>query len=345
MKKTLPSPYLSVLCREIALMLHAGIGLSDGIALLAEDEADPAAKSALSAVAEALEAQSRARDAFEKAGAFPKYMTDMIGIGEATGSLESVFDGLSDFYERREQISVSIRNAVFYPLVLFFMMLFVLTLILTKVMPIFSDVYTQLGGTMSGFASALTDFGRSISGGWLWIAGVIAALALAAFILSKNKRVKRYFSGKLENLAFSAGLAKAAARARFASVMAMGLAAGLDFDRSLELSESVVTDKKMLSKISACREKIHAGESTGKVLAEAGIFTNVQAQMLTIGLRTGSAEAVMHELAARTGNELADLTDIKLSKIEPTLVIIMSLLVGAILLTVMLPLMSIMATL
>ena len=79
-------------------------------------------------------------------------MTDMIGIGEATGSLESVFDGLSDFYERREQISVSIRNAVFYPLVLFFMMLFVLTLILTKVMPIFSDVYTQLGGTMSGFA-------------------------------------------------------------------------------------------------------------------------------------------------------------------------------------------------
>jgi type IV pilus assembly protein PilC len=204
------------------------------------------------------------------------------------------------------------------------MILFVLALLLTKVMPIFSNVYSQLGGTMSGFAAALTDFGRSISGAWLWILVVIAALALAAVILSKIQRVRGYFAGFFENLAFSAGLSKAAARARFSSVMAMGLAAGLDFDRSLELSETVVSDEKTFAKITSCREKIRNGEGTAKALAEAGIFTNVQAQMLAVGLRTGSTDSVMRELASKTSAELAELTDIRLSKIEPTLVIIMS---------------------
>jgi len=325
-------------------MLHAGIGIADGVGLLAEDESDPAAKKALLSVAAALAAQNRAKDAFAAAGAYPKYMIDMIGVGEKTGSLESVFSGLADFYERREQISVSMRNAVFYPSILFFMILFVAVILLTKVMPIFNDVYTQLGGTMSGFALALTNFGESISGAWLWILGVLAAIALAVLILLRVPSVRQRFGESFENLAFSSGLNRAVSRARFASVMAMGLAAGLDFDSSLELSESVTTDKKMLSKISDCREKIQNGEATGRAVSDAGILTNVQSQMLTIGLRTGSADSVMRELAGRTSSELAELTDIKLSKIEPTLVIIMSALVGAILIAVMLPLMSIMST-
>ena len=75
---------------------------------------------------------------------FPKYMVDLVEIGEKTGNLERVFSSLSEYFKRQEWISKSLRNAVVYPAVLLFMMIFVIVILITKVLPIFSDVYIQL---------------------------------------------------------------------------------------------------------------------------------------------------------------------------------------------------------
>lgn len=343
MSKQLSADYLSSLCAELSLTLRAGIPLADGLTALTEDERDEGARAALTAVSGGLSNGSQASEAFSSVSVFPKYLTDMVAVGERTGCLEQVFSGLSAYYERRSEVAKTVRNAVFYPSILLFMMLFVVVILLTKVLPIFNDVYIQLGGSMSGFASALMRFGKSISSAWLWILGALCLLALAALVLSRIPSVRARCSAAVERAALGGRLAPLSAQTRFASVTAMSLASGLDFDGALELSQKTVAGLPLAGALGACRERISAGEPASAVLSEGGLLPARYAAMLSVGLRTGTADAVMADIARRSENDLADAVDRKLSRIEPAIVILLSLCVGAVLLSVMLPLMTIMS--
>lgn len=138
---------------------------------------------------------------------------------------------------------------------------------------------------------------------------------------------------------------KSLAAARFASAMAMCMSSGLDTDKSLELASSLCADTYAGGKIAQSREAIQHGESFPDAIAVTGIFSDIYNRMLSIGFKTGAADTAMREIARRYEDLAAERTESAAGKLEPALVIFMALLVGFILLSVMLPLMSIMSTL
>jgi type IV pilus assembly protein PilC len=344
-KKVLSASYLSSVCMELSLVLKAGIQLGDGVAMLAEDEPDKYVKSVLTSVKNGIERGDNAYKSFASTRAFPKYMTDMIEIGEKTGRLEKVFKSLSGYYDRQEQIAVSIKNAVEYPAVLLFMMLFVIVILITKVLPIFNDVYIQLGGKMSGTASAIMRLGSGLKSSWVLIVGILAGLVVALFIATRIPAVSSAVKAFFGNHLYGRGLGRAIGKARLASALAMTMSAGLETGESLKMAEKIVTNRALLQKIAKCRDEIKKGITPGTAIADAGIFSALHTQMLAIGFRTGSSDTVMDEIARRCEEDVAERTERALSRIEPTLVIIMSLVVGIILISVMLPLMTIMSAL
>ncbi len=343
MKRTLSASYLSMLCMELSLVLKAGITLADGFSMLSADEQDKTHKTALAKVRQSMDDGKPAHEAMIAAQSFPKYMTDMVRIGEKTGHLEGVFKGLSEYYDRTDQIAKSVRGAISYPAVLLFLMGFVIIILITQVLPIFNDVYVQLGGKMSGSAAALMNFGQHLSNHWIAIVIVFLALSLGIYVAVKIPPIRKNLKLWMGSLAFSAPLSRAVSRARFASAMAMTMAAGLEIDESIAMAQSVVTRKEPLRQIEKSRELISKGTPFGEAIRSSGIFSALHSQMLIIGLRAGSSDQVMAEIARRCEQEVSDKTQSLLSRIEPTLVIIMSLVVGLILVSVMLPLMTIMA--
>ena len=132
---------------------------------------------------------------------------------------------------------------------------------------------------------------------------------------------------------------------RFASGMSLTLSSGLSPEESLHLASGLIDQESFKEKIDLCRSSLESGGELHKALADAGIFTGIYARMASIGDRTGVLDEVMQNIADQYQEEIDQKFAGLMAALEPTLVIILSLVVGIILLSVMLPLMGIMSNL
>ena len=154
---------ITYFCGQMAMILKAGISSMEGVSMLAEDADSEEGRTILKGICSVLEEGGSLHLALERAQVFPKYLLDMTEIGEQSGRLDEVMEALAAYYEREEAISKSIKNAVTYPLIMIGMMVAVILVLIIKVMPIFEQVYIQLGSEMSGFGGSMLALGGVLS--------------------------------------------------------------------------------------------------------------------------------------------------------------------------------------
>lgn len=334
---------VAAFCAQVSLILRAGIPLSEGLAILGEDTDDPAGRAILEDIAWRVDQGQPFFAALAAGGRFPKYVVDMVEIGEAAGRLDQVLDSLADYYDRQEGISQSIKSAVTYPLVMILMMLLTIFVLVVKVLPIFAQVFRQLGSEMTAFSQRLLSLG-SLLGVLALVVLVVLALGAAVLLLLRVSRGgRRVLAGFFDRFFLTRGVSSRIASGRFASAMALTLASGLDMDRSLEMADKLVDNPRVSRKIARCQDLLLEGASLSDALTGADIFSGINARMVTMGIRSGAADQVMRRIADRYEEEVNQRIAGILSVLEPTLVAVLSVVVGVILLSVMLPLMGIMS--
>ncbi|MCL1830406.1 MAG: type II secretion system F family protein [Oscillospiraceae bacterium] len=338
--KNLSYGYISSLCIELHLIVKAGISLEDGLEMLADGDTTKDTKSVLNSVTEYMSEGDEIYEALRKTERFPDYMCQMIEIGTKTGYQEEVFKALSEYYESQDQINRSIRNAIAYPSILVVMLLLVVSILITQVLPIFGEVYSQLGRDMPTFAVAIMNFGQWLAAYWYIAIAILAVIVGFALVLVKMPNLRRtlFSSGKNQD-----SLSAKIAGARFAFALSMTMQSGLDTSESLVMAERLSDNPHMSKRIQKCRELIESGISFAAAVEQSDAFPPIYSRMLGVGVRTGTTDSVMSEIARRSEDAAnADLDRI-IGRIEPTLVVIMSIIIGAILLAVMLPLTGIMS--
>jgi len=335
---------ISAFCAQITMILHSGISIGEGIGIMVEDMKNPQGKEILQVVHKHVDAGYPLFKALAACEKFPKYVVDMTEVGEATGKLENVMGSLVAYYEREESIAKSIRSAVTYPLIMIVMMLLVITVLVVKVMPIFNAVFLGLGAQMSGFSQSVLLLGELVGEYSFAIIGVIAAVILIFVFMRATSGGRTALENAKASFFLTRGLSANIASGRFASAMALMLASGLDTDQSLEMVYRLVDNPPVRKKIARCQELLAEGVPFSDALVKAGIFSGVYARMVTVAFKTGSLDSVMAKLAARYEDEVDTKISSIISIVEPTLVAILSIIVGMILLSVMLPLMGIMSS-
>jgi type IV pilus assembly protein PilC len=266
-------------------------------------------------------------------------MTDMLEVGGRAGRLDTVMQALSGYYERQERLMTGLRAAVIYPAVLLLMLLFVFFVLITRVLPVFSEVLSQLGGSLSGLALLSLRFGVWLTGHWAPVAAVLIVLAAAAVLLWKSGRTRAF----LESCGLFRRLSASVAAARFAEAMSLTMKSGLDADESMEMARRLAGNTAMRKKLTAGSKRLAAGESFAEVLLEENVFPALYCRMLAVGFKTGAADTAMAEIARRASEKVQSDVERMAGRVEPGLVILMSLLVGLILLSVMLPLLGVMS--
>ncbi len=343
-KKALPNEYLSGFCMELALLLKAGITAADGIAVLEEDFDDKGGVLALAH--DAMESGSTLHDALSCTGRVPKYLLDMVLLAERSGRLEDTLFSLSDYYSRRAEMSSAVRSAVVYPLVLLIMLVAVVGVLITQVLPIFAEVFAQMGTEMSPMAAALMDFGEELSSASAAVVWVLVGLCAAGLIIYLVPVLKSGVSAFFRRYFGSVGVLRETVCASFASAMATAISSGLSADEAVELASRTISGVKRTDKgLEKCRELMAQGQSLEKSLAQSGVFSARDSRLFALGVRTGMADSVMGEIARRSEASAVEDIDAAISKIEPAMVIIIAVIIGAVLLSVMLPLMGIMSAL
>ena len=150
-------------CSEMAMILKSGISSLEGVDLLREDAQTKAEKELLDEIYQSVMDTGRLDQALEETKVFPEYLIRMTQIGEETGALDEVMESLAEHYEREEAIRRSVRSAISYPLLMIGMMLVIIIILMTKVMPVFDQVFRQLGQEMTGFSRGILLAGNALS--------------------------------------------------------------------------------------------------------------------------------------------------------------------------------------
>lgn len=336
---------ISSFCSQMAMILKSGISTMEGISLMLDEASDPEEEKLLKLMDETLQSTGSFYEALSATEAFPGYMLHMVQIGEYTGKLDEVMGALSSHYEREASIAQSIKNAVTYPLIMVFMMLLVILVLVTRVMPIFNQVFRQLGSEMTGFSRAILNFGVAINRYSIVLVVLIGVLALLILYFAKTKSGRAAFASFTSHFTWTKSFSEKLAACRFASGMALTLKSGMSPEESLDLVSKLITNDSFAGRIHTCKEALDEGGELAKSLLGAGVFSGVYARMTSIGSKTGALDEVMQEIADRYQEEIDQKFTNMIATLEPTLVIILSLVVGMILLSVMLPLMGIMSSL
>lgn len=331
---------LSMICEQLAMILRAGLPMHDGVEALCENEHGTRYESHFATLNTTVLETGSLYEGLKAAAIFPDYMMEMARIGERTGELDNVMAELSLYYEREARNRHAIHNAVVYPLLLIGMMAILIAVLLLQVFPIFEDVFRGLGvKTASSLWMAL---GISVSRGALIVAGALIVLVLAALALLKSDttgKVRRVLFHVLRPLA---RLERELFAGRFAATVAMMLRSGYPLDESLTLIESLFDDPTVRVKVKQCRTMMDEGAAFPDAVEKIGLFDKLHCRMLSVGFRSGQTDRVLGKLAQVYQEQSEDQISHLVSVIEPSLVALMSVIIGAILLSVMLPLLSIM---
>lgn len=345
MKKTLlTNSELANFTSQMALILQAGISPYEGISIMVEDSDNDKTKQFLSSIEELLNQGETLYTSLQQTNAFPAYALHMIQIGELSGRLEEVMRSLSIHYQRQYENNESIKSAVSYPLIMIVMMFVVILVLITKVLPIFNQVFEQLGTSISGFSKAVLDIGKSFSTYSYIYIGILLILLLCFVYFTKSEQGKMKFYDFLTKLRFTKNLTWKLALSKFTSEMSIALSSGLDVSQSMEMAKELIDHKQLKAKITEA-EKMLEDHDLATSLIQTNIVSGMYARLLKIGNKTGHTDQIMKEIADRYDQETNEGITRFISIIEPTLVAVLSILVGIILLSVMLPLIGIMATL
>ena len=342
-KKNLGALELSQFCGQLGIFLHSGMSLSEGLEIMAEDADGRRLQKVIRELSVSINDRKTLSEGMELCGAFPEYLIKMIVVGEVSGNLEKVMHSLARFYEKRQRLNEQITHAVVYPLVLILMMGAVVFFLITQILPILDDMLTSLGGEMPAIAMALMSGGKFLAGNYIAILSVFIVLFILYFVCSKTVSGRLAIDKFKAEFPLTRGLYRKITAERFASAMTFLTSGDIDMDLPLKMAGDTLSNTYMSNKIEECRKNSSYGEPLHEMLDRSGMFPVRFSKMLSIGFKSGDSDAVIQQLADTYEHEvdksLAGITD----SIEPVFVIFLSLIVGTILISTILPLARIMS--
>ena len=343
--KNLSSSELSFFCMQIGMILKSGMLIKDGVDWMYDDIEEGNVKNALYYLKNRLSEKIPLHDAMKTSGYFPSYIVNMSQIGSVTGKLEDVMSSLSLYYDREKFLKEKFKNSIFYPSMLFVAMSFVIILLVTKIFPIFEGMLEELGASPND-SSFLISFSNGILVGRIAMVLVIIIMATISlsYIFNKTEKGKKTFNTLLSNFSLTKKIMKKITAYRFSSAMSLLLNSGMNVGSSIDMLLDIVEEPLLKEKIQLCRDTMKLGESFLDSVNKLSLFNSMHMQMLNMGQKIGEMDVVMNKLTDIYENEAEQAINNTVSFIEPLLVGILSVLIGVILISVLLPLMNIMSS-
>ena len=341
----LPASEVAAFCEGLAGMLAAGIQLDEGLALLGESAGGTPLAAACAQLYGSVAAGGALSAAMSDAGCFPTHAVAMVGMGERAGRTERVLRSLAAYYGEEARVMSKVRTAVGYPAALLCVMSVILAFTVAVILPTFVSAYEGMAGTLTAGSSFAV--GASIVVGWVALAVCLvgAASALAGVIASGTVRGQGALVRVMERARVTRRAMDQLALSRFLGALATCLAAGSNADAAMEEALAGVDNRALRERLEpALRAMTNAEQGLGlaQAIASSGALEPVHARMLALGMRTGSADAVLAQLSESFFDDAVARVDGVIDAVEPALAAFLTVAVGATLVSVMLPLIGMM---
>jgi type IV pilus assembly protein PilC len=332
--------------RQFATMVNSGLSLIRALAVLVDQTESASLATVIRQVRSDVEKGTSLSQAMEKhPKVFGELYVAMIKAGEVGGVLDETLERLADMLEANLNLRSKIKSAMAYPIVVGVLILFVTTAMIVFVVPIFADLYEEMGGGASLPAPTLVLVGLSNIMTNYWWALILGTVGSAVgFQKWKNTESGRYIwdSAKLKIPVFGK-LAHKTALSRFARTFAVLSRTGVPILQAIDIVSATSGNRKMSKALEDVKASVRDGESLAEPLSRHAIFPPMVVQMMTVGEETGALDAMLGKVSDFYNREVDDMVNALTSLIEPLLIVVMGITVGGILIALYLPIFNLAA--
>ena len=337
----------SIFCRQFATMVNAGVHLVRCLDVLEEQCTNPALKMTIHAVRVDVETGatlSRAMANFPKV--FDNLFIGLVKAGEIGGALDDTLERLSVFLEKDMELRRKVKAALTYPTIVMFAAVVIVGFLVYFILPQFGAMFKDMGikemPPTTQFLMDVSDFVRFHT---IMTVLIIVGGKVSFTLFYKTKFGRRLLDKvKLKMPVFGVINHKVAV-ARFARTLSTLMSSGVPILQAFDTVAGAIDNVILSSAIIKCRDAIREGETIARPLARSKLFPPMVIHMVSIGEESGALDAMLAKIADFYEQEVDALLASLAAAIEPLMIIILGFIVGFIVISMFMPLLSIIGSL
>ncbi len=334
---------IALLTGELATLLESGLPLDKSLLVLMDLTEDNERLSKLIArVLDKVKGGASLADALEQqAGIFSKFYLNMIRAGEAGGSLDDVLKRMSDYLERSQELKDTVSTALIYPAILLVMSLASLFVMLTFVVPQFTEMFESAGKALPVSTQIVVGLANWLqSYWWALLAGIISISSYMKFQLADPIR-KKVWDGRFLKLPLAGTIITNKETANISRTLGTLLGNGVSILSALVIVRETVDNLVLAAAIADAEEQLKQGKHLSDALLEKRLFPKMAMQMIKMGEETGRLEEMLLRVATIYDKQLRVAIQRLLAFLEPALIITLGLMIAGIIVSILLAILSV----
>lgn len=325
--------------RQLATMLAAGVPVVQAFAIIGQGHENERMRNLAFAIRSDIEAGTSLSQALAK---HPKYFDELyvslVAAGEQSGQLEELLGRIATYKEKTEALKRKIKKALFYPAAVVAAAIIVTGILLVFVIPKFQSFYSSFGATLPAFTRWVIALSNSVQHvGWVYLLVLIGAIAGVVQGRRRSWKFRRFLDRVLLKIPVIGLIMRKAAIARFARTLSITFAAGVPITEAMATVARSTGNVIFEEGVMRASTQVAGGQRLYRALEETAIFPNVVTQMIAIGEESGEIDTMSGKVADFYEQEVDALVDGLSQLLEPMIMAILGVVVGALVIAMYLP--------
>jgi type IV pilus assembly protein PilC len=342
---------LMIFTRQLATLIDSGLPLLRGLTVLAKQEPNPVLRGTIGALADSVQGGSTFSEALaQHPRIFNKLYVNMVKAGELGGVLEVVLVRLAEYQEKAHKLKNKIVSAMVYPIIVMFIAVAILVFLMLFIVPKFETMFAEMGNDAELPMISQIVFGTSkfFLKPTIWIipniVWVFLLVTLIGFLLSlwgKTKKGRRFIDAAKLKLPIFGDIQRKSAIARFSRTLGTLVTSGVPILQALNITRDTAGNVVVSDAIDKVHEAVKEGESIVSPMQTSSVFPSMVISMVDVGEETGQLPEMLLKVADVYDDEVDNAVTALTSILEPIMIVVLALVVGAVVFALFLPLIKI----
>lgn len=328
--------------QQLSTLLGAGLPLDRSLQVLIDLAENERVGRAVAEIRDHVREGGSLSEALEKQhGAFSRLYVNMVRAGEVGGTLDVTLARLSEYLERSRDLKDSVISALVYPVLLLFLAAGSLILLLVYVIPQFTPIFEELGGDLPLITKIVLAFGAALQNFW-WAMILVTVFVVVQFRRMLADEEKRFgWDRRMLAARWVGDLVAKIETARLTRTLGTLLSNGVPLLAALSIARNVITNTVLRKDVSDAAREVKTGGGLSRNLAKGGRFPRLALQMISVGEETGQLDSMLMKVSDTYDIEVRNTIDRLLSVFTPVVTLLLAVLIGTIVLSVLLAILSI----
>jgi type IV pilus assembly protein PilC len=272
-------------------------------------------------------------------------MTNMVDAGETGGILDTILQRLATYVEKAVKLKAAVRSALIYPVSVVSIAFVIVGLLLWKVVPIFANLFIGLGAELPLPTRIVIGISNFIGSFWFMVPIAVIGGVFGVKAVRSDPRGRYMTDNFLLHLPVLGMLLRKIAVARFTRTLGTLITSGVPILEGLNITARTSGNRVVEEALYKVRKSIEEGRTIVDPLRESGVFPNMVTQMIGVGEATGAMDAMLQKIADFYEDDVDAATKDLLTLLEPIMIVLLGIMIGGVVISLYLPLFSMVAKL